>query len=139
LSGPLLDRIDMHVNVQRLPSNALNANQSSAVNRGESSVEIRKRVLKAQKQQARLRKKMNAALDTTELNDSRWFSPEAHNWLSQTIEKLNLSARSYHRLLRVARTIADLQQVKQSNDQSCRVEVAHVKEALAFRQTDNIT
>jgi magnesium chelatase family protein len=136
LSGPLLDRIDMHVNVQRLPTAMLTTTHNAAPGRGENSVAVRKRVLKAHQLQAVQRKKMNAALNTTELNDSRWFSPEAHNWLSQTIEKLAVSARSYHRLLRVARTIADLQQAKEGKADHHKVEISHVKEALVFRQSE---
>lgn len=135
LSGPLLDRIDLHVSVCRLPAKMMA--KKTSVN--ESSADIRSRVIKAQQLQARNRGKINAQLSARELIDDAWVASEAIDCLGAAIEKLGLSARAFHRLLRIGRTIADLELVKDDkvkpSDKSA-VKIQHVKEALAYRQLD---
>ncbi|MDG2079600.1 MAG: YifB family Mg chelatase-like AAA ATPase, partial [Pseudomonadales bacterium] len=138
LSGPLLDRIDMHVNVSRLPTHMLLNNDTAQVM--ETSSTVRKRVIRTQKIQLNNRNKMNASLQASELIDAQWIEPEALDWLSRAIEKLGQSARTFHRILRVARTIADLEIAKSGPINQLlqlRVGTAHIKEALAFRQFED--
>tara|TARA_B100000767_G_scaffold272700_1_gene301014 strand:- start:2186 stop:3718 length:1533 start_codon:yes stop_codon:yes gene_type:complete len=133
ISGPLLDRIDLHVSVNRLPAALLSDKASTA----ERSKDIAKRVLHAQRQQAKARGKINAQLSTDELIHAPWITQETLSWLGKTIDKLDLSARAFHRILRIGRTIADLESFSQHAHQQCLpVEPHHLKEALAFRQLD---
>lgn len=127
LSGPLLDRIDLHVSVNRLPANMLTQQQA-----GESSEIIAQRVLKAQQLQKRNRGKINAHIESRELIEKGWVDLTALDWLSTAIEKLGLSARAFHRLIKIGRTIADLE----SDDSDHKVAIKHLKEALAYRQLD---
>jgi len=106
----------------------------------ETSSTVRKRVIRTQKIQLNNRNKMNASLQASELIDAQWIDPDALDWLSRAIEKLGQSARTFHRILRVARTIADLEIAKSEpiNQLSqLRVGTAHIKEALAFRQFED--
>ena len=138
LSGPLLDRIDLHVSVSRLPAKMMS--QKTKVN--ESSSIIRSRVLKAQHQQANSRGKINAQLSSRELLDDEWIKEEAIDWLGLAIEKLGLSTRAFHRLLRIGRTIADLEYASGPDSNTpyskanAQVDIHHLKEALAYRQLD---
>jgi len=122
LSGPLLDRIDMHVEVPSLPESDLMV----AAN-GESSATVRARVLAARARQIDRQGKTNAALETAEV-DSR-CAPDAAGaeLLRQAISRLNLSARAYHRVLKLARTLADLA----GRD---TIVAAHIAEAVQYRR-----
>lgn len=122
LSGPLLDRIDMHVAVTRIPQKVLLATKQI----NEASATIRSRVVKARVIQHQRGDKTNAQLSTHELLQYVSLSSTQRHWLAQVMEKLNLSARSYHRVLRVARTIADLAS-------SENVTQVHLAEALMYR------
>lgn len=147
LSGPLLDRIDLQVHVSRLPADVLlrrsdgaSADGGDGANAasGESSATVRARVIRAQQLQLELRGKLNAALSPAELTSAEWIEAEALDWLGRAIEKLGQSARAFHRMLRVARTIADLQSgsvAKQQGEGPSKVGVEQVREALMFRQT----
>nr|WP_255701198.1 ATP-binding protein [Chromobacterium sp. Beijing] len=104
ISGPLLDRIDLHVEVQSLPAEQL---VGGAV--GESSALVRERVATAYRLQLARQGKANAGLSGAELEAIGDFHAEALALLRQVLDKIGLSARSYHRILRVSRTIADLQ------------------------------
>ena len=133
ISGPLLDRIDLHVSVNRLPAKLLSDKKITA----ESSQDIAKRVLHALHQQANTRGKINAQLSTDELIHATWINQETLTWLGQAIDKLDLSARAFHRVLRIGRTIADLESYSaRLPQQLIPVEQHHLKEALAFRQLD---
>ncbi len=123
LSGPLMDRIDMHVEIARMDQKLL-LNSEAADN--ESSSEVQARVIAAREIQLQRSQKANCELNNKEIKKFIALSAEQKVWFEQAIEKLNLSARSYHRLLRVARTIADL-------EQSEKVELTHLAEALNFR------
>ena len=103
----------------------------------ESSKVIAKRVLHAQQQQARARGKINAQLSPDELIHAPWIHQETFLWLGKAIDKLDLSARAFHRILRIGRTIADLESYSsRAPKQLIPVDQRHLKEALAFRQLD---
>ncbi|NNC54939.1 MAG: YifB family Mg chelatase-like AAA ATPase, partial [Pseudomonadales bacterium] len=137
ISGPLLDRIDLHVTVSRLPTEMLL--QSDAQPNAETSKIVSQRVEAARRLQLCQRGKLSVALRTDELIDGALIEAQALEWLSMAIEKLGQSARSFHRVVRVARTIADLEGNANSDKPAGtlqRVNVGHVKEALAFRQLE---
>ena len=122
ISGPLLDRIDLQVEVPALPPEAL---QGAAD--GESSANVRTRVCQARERQQARQGKPNAKLGVKEIE--RHCQPDAAGeaLLKQAIQRLGLSARAYHRVLKVARTIADL-----AASESLRTE--HIAEAVQYRR-----
>lgn len=103
LSGPLLDRIDMHVEVPALPSNLIMSNEKP-----ENSKTILERVTHARQVQYKRQGKSNAELNVAELNDICRIDSEAQCILQKVIDRFHFSARIYHRILKVALTIADL-------------------------------
>ena len=105
LSGPLLDRIDMHIEMNALSPDII-MNRREIVN--ESSAHIRDRVAAAIAKQRVRSKSLNSRLSSAEIQKFCKLSKETANLVHRTMEKLGLSARAYHRVLRVARTIADL-------------------------------
>jgi magnesium chelatase family protein len=127
ISGPLLDRIDLHVDVPRLPSRELRG-----ASRSEPSAVVAARVQAAHSRQYERQGKPNAALTAAELASLGRVDPDATILLERAAEKLGLSARAYHRILRVALSIADLA----SDD---RLRAAHVAEAITWRQLDRNT
>lgn len=130
LSGPLLDRIDMHIDVPALAPWELAKTPD-----GESSAAVKERVLSARERQkeryarseAGEKISKNADASGSLLEKTALATDDALAFLLKAAEKMQLSARAYHRILRVARTIADLEQ----ND---RILTAHIAEALSFRQ-----
>ena len=121
LSGPLLDRIDLHITVPALPASDLQSAQ-----KGESSAVVRERVIQAyQRQQAR-QGKANNELSPSELDQFAPLGDAESRILAMAQSRLNLSARGYHRVLRVARTIADLAG-------SENIQTPHLTEALSYR------
>jgi magnesium chelatase family protein len=121
LSGPLLDRIDLHVQVPAMPLQDIQSVQPS-----ESSAMVRSRVLQAYNIQVNRQAKANYALKPSELEQVAAPSEAVLQLMQQVQAKLQLSARAYHRVLRVARTIADL-------DGSADLQVHHVTEAVGYR------
>jgi len=126
LSGPLLDRIDLQVFVPRLESAELTAEHAPAA---ESSAAVRERVTLARERQQQRAGKANAALTPKELERDCVLDEATRQLLVTALTRLSLSARAYHRVLKVARTIADLAGVE-------AVTAAHVAEALRYRQFD---
>ena len=128
LSGPLLDRIDLHVEVPRVPHKDL-TDQSPA----ENSAAIRKRVNRARKiQQERLAPfnlHANSQMQTRHIRRFCKLDKKGDALLEQVTDKLGLSARSFTRILKLARTIADLAGVEQ-------IETLHLAEAIQYRGTD---
>lgn len=99
----------------------------------ENSAIVRERVIRAQRIQYERQQSLNAYIKISQLNNSQFVSCDALEFLSIAIEKLGQSARTYHRLIKVARTIADLEIVQQEASKTGKVETRHIKEALAFR------
>ena len=131
ISGPLLDRIDLHIEVPAVPTTEL-INQGKTKT-GESSKKIRKRITTAQKiQHQRLKnhsRRNNAALSDKDLKKFCRLDQECRNLLQSAMDRLGLSARAYSRILKVARTIADLQERPEINN-------ADIAEAIQFRSLD---
>ena len=123
ISGPLLDRIDLHVEVPRLPASQLRPDAP----RGEDSATVRARVVQARQRQTERAGKPNARLGQAETAASCELSPSDQALLERAVETLQLSARSMHRILRVARTIADL-------DGAPQIRRAHLTEAIGLRR-----
>lgn len=123
ISGPLLDRIDLIIEVPAISGKELH--QAPA---GESSEIVQARVLAARKQQIERQGKVNAELSGHELDQSTSISDDAKTTLAQTIDKLSLSARSYHRILRVSQTLADL-------NHDALVTRSHILRAIGLRRT----
>jgi len=129
ISGPLLDRIDLHVEVTPVPFTEL----SSAKNSDNSTV-IRERVIKAREMQAERYKNnpgiyCNAQISSKMLKEICVIDKVGQNLLKAAMEKLNLSARAYDRILKVSRTIADL-------DGSEKIKPEHLAEAIQYRSLD---
>ena len=122
ISGPLLDRIDLTIEVPVLPAADLTSSQA-----GESSATVRQRVIRAREIQYQRQGKTNAKLLPSELDTLAQIDDEAKQALAQMLEKLSLSARSFHRILRVSRTLADL-----AGDTV--VTRGHVLQAIGFRR-----
>ena len=121
ISGPLLDRIDLRVTVPRLPADDL-----LKVIPGESSDMVRQRVLGARQLATERQGMANAYLSGQSLRKHILLSPAAETLTQAVIKKMGLSGRGFDRLLRVARTIADL--AKQTN-----VSDTHIAEAVSYR------
>jgi magnesium chelatase family protein len=126
VSGPLLDRIDIHVDVPRVDYNKLMNTE-----RGETSAQVRERVEMARERQSHRFKDYpglyaNADMGAGEVQKLCNFTDEARQLLEISVRRMQLSARAYHRVLKLSRTIADLG----DND---TVEIQHVAEAIQYR------
>ncbi len=128
LSGPLLDRIDLQVEVPRVPLQEMTGPRGERAD--EDSASVRSRVIAARRQALLRAGRPNAEITTHELERDCALGERERSWLQQTLEKLHLSARAYHRVLRVARTIADLE-----GSAAC-VNREHLAEALQLRRID---
>jgi magnesium chelatase family protein len=127
ISGPLLDRIDMHVEVPTIPFKDLSAKED-----GESSAIVRHRVSAARVlQQTRLGpSRTNALMTPRELTHFCSLDPSSEHLLHQAVEKMGISARGYGRILKVARTIADL-------DEKATISKEHLMEAIGYRSWES--
>lgn len=123
ISSPLLDRIDMHIEIPVISAELLTEN---SILNNESSATIRQRVQAAMSLQQQRSKKSNSMLSNSEVKNTCTLNPEGKLLIKQAIERLNLSARSFYRILKVARTIADL-------DKCTEITTQHLSEALNFR------
>ncbi|MDP8033360.1 YifB family Mg chelatase-like AAA ATPase [Pasteurella atlantica] len=128
LSGPFLDRFDLSIEVPLLPKGAL---QNPNVNRGETTEQVKQRVLKAREIQLARSGKINAKLSTKEIERDCKISKQDAIFLENALTKLGLSVRAYHRILKVARTIADLAEEDQ-------IKQPHLAEALGYRAMDRL-
>ena len=126
LSGPLLDRIDMHVKEPAVPREVL---LDQAARHGESSEQVRTRVELTRERQRSRCGCYNAALSNKQIEETCRLDDSGRQLLEQAIDRLGLSARAYHRVLKVARTIADL-----ASEETIRP--AHVAEAVQYRCLD---
>ena len=121
ISGPLLDRIDLHIDVPPLKAQELQERQVA-----ENSVTVRQRVIQAYDQQMQRQQCLNQALSPTLLEQYANLDDQSLKIIEIAQQRLNLSARAYHRVLRVARTIADLAK-------SELISSHHLTEALSYR------
>jgi magnesium chelatase family protein len=128
ISGPLMDRIDLHVEVTPVPFQELNVDSKE-----ESSESVRNRVVAARKlQQQRFTQSSihsNALMTTKQLRQVCRIDAKSKQLLDNAMQRLNLSARAYDRILKVARTIADLDNIKD-------IRTSHVAEAIQYRSLD---
>jgi magnesium chelatase family protein len=126
ISGPLLDRIDMHLEVPRVPAELLRSNGDKEA---EESSRIRERVAAARRLQLQRCNHPNGKLQGRDIERHCTPDPQGLRLLHRALEQLGLSARAYHRVLKLARTIADLAGTEQ-------ISAAHVSEAIGFRRLD---
>jgi len=126
VSGPLLDRIDMHLDVPRVSHEILRKGSSDGE---ESSQQIRTRVVAARKIALTRNGKANSELTAKEVKQLCELTEPSHQLLQQAMDKFGLSNRAYHRILKLSRTIADLADSKQIN-------INHLSEAISYRKLD---
>lgn len=126
LSAPFLDRIDLQIEVPSLSREDL---QKPAT--GESSEIVRSRVIKARNYQLKRQQKANRFLSNKEIEKFCSLNQADEELLAQVLEKFRLSARAYHRILKVARTIADLEGSEQ-------IQTPHISEAVSYRSMDRL-
>jgi magnesium chelatase family protein len=129
ISGPLLDRIDLHIEVTPVPFNDLSKNTTA-----EESKDIRQRVINSRLIQSKRFVNddniyCNAQMRTKDLKKYCLLNEAGNTLLKNAMERLGLSARAYDRILKVARTIADL-------DDSENIETNHIAEAIQYRSLD---
>lgn len=125
LSGPLLDRIDMHVHLQRVDMKTL---QGTDVN-SEASGIVKQRVINIRETQTKRQGTLNGQLESKELDKVCALDQTLLRFIETVCEKLNMSARAYHRILKLSRTIADMADEE-------RISKAHIAEALGYRSLD---
>ena len=126
ISGPLLDRIDMHLEVPRLAAEELSAPTNLDA---ESSALVRQRVEQARRRQLDRSGLPNQALGNRELERVCVLDEPGRRLMEQALRKLGLSARAFHRVLKLARSIADLAGLEQ-------IQAAHLSEAIGYRRLD---
>jgi magnesium chelatase family protein len=125
LSGPLMDRIDLQVEVSSLSPEIL----SQQANNQNENLTLKEKILAARQRQLDRQGKCNKALGVQELEAHCFLEDSSRNLLNQAMQKFNLSARAYHRIVKVARTIADL-------SESNMILSEHMAEALTYRCLD---
>ncbi len=127
ISAPFLDRIDLQIEVPRLSREDLHKPAT-----GESSEQVRERVVKARERQIQRQEKANIALSNQEIELYCKLNKQNETLLEQVMDKFKLSARGYHRILKVARTIADLAG-------SENIQTQHLSEAVSYRSMDRFS
>jgi magnesium chelatase family protein len=126
VSGPLLDRIDMHLEVPRVSHEVL---RNGSPQGEESSATIRTRVIAARNLAVSRHGKANSGLNAKEVKQLCILSAQGYQLLEQAMDRFGLSHRAYHRILKLARTVADL-------DGSPQIEINHLSEAISYRKLD---
>jgi len=127
LSGPFLDRIDIQIEVARLPRGIWAKDE----HKGESSNTIRERVVRCRNIQILRQDKANAHLTSADVRQYCQLSPEDNEFLELAVEKLGLSTRTHHKILKIARTLADMEEADM-------IANTHITEALSYRAMDRI-
>ena len=125
LSGPVMDRIDLHIEVPAVPATLLSDQKTS----GESSELIRVKIKQTRDIQLKRQNVTNSQLDNKQISQHIKLNRESQRLIQEAIDKLGLSARAYHRILRVSRTIADL-------ENSASIETKHIAESISYRKLD---
>lgn len=126
LSGPLMDRIDMHIEVPSLPTQSLTTFDPK---KEETSQSIRERVKHARQRQLERAGIINAKYSTQQIMEHCKLNASTQDRLAQALDKLGISARAYHRIIKVARTIADLAN-------ATNIESDHLMQALQYRKIE---
>jgi len=126
VSGPLLDRIDMHLEVPRVSHEVL---RNGSAQGEESSAVIRARVIAARNLAVARHGKANSGLNAKEVKQLCVLSAQGYQLLEQAMDRFGLSHRAYHRILKLARTVADLAG-------SPQIEINHLSEAISYRKLD---
>jgi magnesium chelatase family protein len=127
ISGPILDRIDVQVDLPALNPNVLKASSETI----ESSETIQQRVIAARETQLSRQFCYNSNLSPKQIDTICDISPKTYSFFEKAMTTLKFSARSYHRILKIARTIADL-------DLRDQIEINHLQEAIGYRQLDRL-
>ena len=127
LSGPFLDRFDLSLEIPLPPPGIL----SQSVVKGEDSATVKQRVIAARERQYRRQNKLNAYLDSQDIHKFCMLRSDDAHWLEDTLARLGLSIRAWLRLIKVARTIADIEQCDHITRQ-------HLQEAVAYRAIDRL-
>lgn len=127
ISAPLLDRIDIHIEVPSVDRKALAEKNDNS----ETNKVLKQRINNAYKKQLKRSGKSNAELNSRETEKHCRLKQAEVILLEQAMEKLKLSARAYHRILRMSRTIADL-------EDSIDIEARHLTEAISYRSLDRL-
>lgn len=127
LSGPFLDRFDLSLEIPLPPPGLL---RQTGI-KGESSATVRERVIAAQARQYVRQNRLNARLDNSGIRQFCSLNAEDAGWLEETLTRFGLSIRAWQRLLKVARTVADVE--------GCPgIERRHLQEALSYRAIDRL-
>ncbi|MEE9356689.1 MAG: YifB family Mg chelatase-like AAA ATPase [Methylococcaceae bacterium] len=126
VSGPLLDRIDMHLEVPRVSHDMLRHDSTTVE---EKSATIRQRIIQARNIANNRADKVNALLTTKDIKQYCALSEAGYQILEQAMNKFGLSNRAYHRILKLARTIADLADAQD-------IDIQHLSEAISYRKLD---
>ena len=127
ISGPLLDRIDCHIEVKPVSFSQLQTKGNSSV---ENSAAVRKRVIKAHNRQLQRQGKLNTELVAKQIDKLVALDEKSTRLLENAVNKLGLSARGYHRVLKIALTLADME--------ATTVSTMHIAEALSYRKLDKL-
>lgn len=127
LSGPLIDRVDLHVRLQSVDPTALQADKPPS----QSSADVKRRVHSARERQLARSGRINACLTQKELGRAAKLDSASQRFLEAAVRQLGLSLRGHYRILKVARTIADLEETETLGEE-------HLAEALQYRATDRL-
>jgi magnesium chelatase family protein len=128
ISAPLLDRVDLHIEVPPVPREVLRTDDNPTA---ETSAQVRSRVIEARRRQYERLGMTNALMRNRDVEATCKLGPHDHTLLDLAMTRFKLSARAYHRILKVARTIADL-------EGSDAIHTPHLSEAISYRTLDRL-